>query len=195
MTTYYLRAKAKSPAHNVVFKSGKTFDRIEEFFVAGGDPPGAAFLPPLVGELQYGVKASMLPRLDYLPSFGGVPLFSEAFVQAMSDKLKGEAEFHPCTVLCEQRPFAYFVARLLRKRRLLDYPASGLGEGSAQFQANYLRVDLNEDFLIAREENKRKCYVFVASDAFRTTVEKHRLGVGFTPALVTRGERNEATNA
>ena len=185
MTTYYLKAKVKSPSHNVVFKSGKTFDRIEEFFVAGGDPPGTTFLPPLVGELQDGVTASMLPRLDYLPSFGGVPLFSEAFVQAMGNALKNEAEFHPCTVLCEQRPFAFFVARLLRKAHLLDYPASGVGEGAARFQANYLRPDLNEDFLITREEHELKCYVFVASDAFKTAVERHKLGIGFEPTLVT----------
>lgn len=186
MTTYYLRAKVKSPAHNVVFKSGKTFDRIEEFFVAGDDRPGTTFLPPLVGELQDGARASMLPRLDYLPSFGGVPLFSEAFVQAMGDALKDEAEFHPCTVRCEQTPFSYFVARLLRKTHLLDYPASGIGESAERFQANYLRLDLNQDFLIAREKNKLKCYVFVASDAFRTAAEECHLGIGFEPTLVAR---------
>lgn len=183
MTTYYLRTKAKSSAHNVVFKPGKTFDRIEAFFVAGNDSPGTPFRPPLVGELQPGVKASMLPRLDYLSSFGGVPLFSEDFVRAMGDALTHEVEFHPCTVWCEQQPFAYRVARLLRKAHLLDYPASGLGEGAARFQANYLRPDLSEDFLLAREQSDLKCYVFVASDAFKTAVERHGLGIGFEPTL------------
>lgn len=187
MTIYYLRAKTKSPAHNVVFKPGKTFDRIEAFFVAGNDLPGTKFLPPLVGELQPGIPASMLPRLDYLPSFGGVPLFSEGFVQAMGDVLKGEAEFHPCTVWCEQQPFTYHVARLLRKTHLLDYPASGLGEGAARFQANYLRRNLVEDFLLAREQNDLKCYVFVASDAFKLAVEQHGLAMGFEPVPAVSG--------
>lgn len=183
MTTYYLRAKARSPAHNVVFKPGKAFDRIEAFFVAGNDPPGTQFRPPLAGELQPGVKASMLPRLDYLPSFCGVPLFSEGFVRAMGDVLANEVEFHPCTVWCEQQPFAYRAARLLRKAHLLDYAASGLGEGAALFQANYLRPGLSEDFLLAREQSDLKCYVFVASDAFKIAVELHGLGIGFEPTL------------
>lgn len=184
MTAYYLRAKTKSSAHNVVFKAGKAFDRIEEFFVVGTDPPGTAFVPPLVGQLQDGVKASALPKLDYLPSFGGVPLFSAAFVDALGEQLKDEAEFHPCTVICEQAPYAFFVARLLRRVQLLDYPASGMVEGGPRFQANYLRRDLEADFYLAREQHELKCYVFVAGERFKTAVEQHKLGVGFEPALV-----------
>lgn len=186
MTAYYLKIKAKSPAHNVVFKAGKTFDRIEEFFVTGDDPPGTPFVPPLVGELQAGVKASALPKLDYLPSFGGVPLFSGTFVAALGETLRDEVEFHPCTVHCEGQPFAYFVARLLRKLPLLDYFASGIGEGAARFPANYLRGDLVEDFLLARERHELKCYVFVASDAFKSLVEKHKLGIGFEAAPIAQ---------
>lgn len=182
MTMYYLKARAKSPAHHVVFKAGTVFDRIEAFFVVGDDPPGAVFRPPLVGALQEGVKASQLPKLDYLPSFGGIPLFSEAFVRAMGDTLTGEVAFSPCIVMCEQQSFAYFVARLLRKAQLLDYRASGIGAGAAQFQGNYLRPDLDGDFFLMRERHELKCYVFVASEAFRTMVEAHGLGVGFEPA-------------
>lgn len=184
MTAYYLRAKTKSSAHNVVFKAGKTFDRIEEFFVAGGDPPGTAFVPPLVGQLQDGVKASALPKLDYLPSFGGVPLFSPAFVRSLGEMLKDDVEFHACTVYCEQAPYEYFVARLLRRQQLLDYPASGMVEGGPRFQANYLRRDLETDFLLAREQHELKCYVFVASERFKAAVEQQKLGIGFEPALV-----------
>jgi hypothetical protein len=183
MTAYYLRAKVKSSAHNVVFKAGKTFDRIEEFFVAGDDPPGTPFVAPLVGQLQDGVRATALPKLDYVPSFGGVPLFSPAFVEAMGDTVKAEVEFHPCTITCEQTPFEFFVARLLRRLHLLDYPASGLVEGAGRFQANHLRRDLDDDFLLARERHELKCYVFVASERFKAAVEKHKLGIGFEPAL------------
>jgi len=76
MAVYRLRANARNPSHNVVFKAGKVFDRIEAFFVSGEDPPGTAFRPPLEGMLQPGVRASMLHRLDYLPSFCGIPMFS-----------------------------------------------------------------------------------------------------------------------
>lgn len=184
VTGYYLRAKTKSSAHNVVFKAGKVFDRIEEFFVVGSDPPGTPFVPPLVGQLQEGVKASALPKLDYLPSFGGVPLFSPAFVRTLGEQLKDEVEFHPCTVICEQVPYEFFVARLLRRLPLLDYPASGMIEGGPRFQANYLRRDLEPDFFLAREQHELKCYVFIASERFKAMVEQHKLGIGFEAALV-----------
>ncbi len=184
MPFYYLKSQARSPAHHVVFKAGAVFDRIEAFFVVGSDPPGTAFRPPLTGALQDGVKASQLPKLDYLPSFGGVPLFSESFVRSMGGALRNEVEFFPCTVLCGQQPFTYFVARLLRKAHLLDYPASGIGEGAARFQANTLRPDVEEDFFLAREHRELKCYVFVASGAFKAAVAAHGLGIGFEPAPV-----------
>lgn len=184
MTVYYLKTKARSSAHNVVFKAGKAFDRIEEFFVAGDDPPGTRFLPPLVGELQYGVKASVLPTLDYLPSFGGLPLFSPTFVRALGEELRHDIDFHPCTVQCEQEPFAFFAARLLRKVHLLDYRASGLAPETARSRSNFLRGDLHADFLVARERHPLKCYVFVASGAFKEAVEHHRLKIGFERAAV-----------
>jgi hypothetical protein len=182
MTVYYLRAKSKSPAHNVVFKAGKTFDRIEEFFVTGNDPPGTPFVPPLIGEVQSGVTAATLPRLDYLPSFGGVPVFSPRVVAELGDIVKNDVEFHACRVLCEGEPHELYVARLLRRLHLLDYPSSGLGEGAARFQSNFIRSDLAEDFLLAREQHELKCYVFVASESFKAEVEKRKLGIAFEPA-------------
>jgi hypothetical protein len=184
VTVHYLRAKVKSSAHNVVFKAGKVFDRIEEFFVVGNDPPGTPFVPPLVGQLQDGVKAASLAALDYLPSFGGVPLFSPKFVHVMGELLKNEVEFHPCSVICEETSHEFFVARLLQRRHLLDYPSSGLGEGAGRFQSNFIRSDLDEDFLLAREQHELKCYVFVASERFKQAVEKLKLGIAFNPAAV-----------
>lgn len=184
MSGYYLRARTRASAHSVVFKAGKVFDRIEEFFVAGSDPAGTLFVPPLVGQLQEGVRASALPKLDYLPSFGGVPLFSPAFVRVLGEPLKDEVEFHPCTVICAQAPYEFFVARLLRRVQLLDYPASGMVEGGPRFQANCLRRDLEPDFFLAREQHELKCYVFIASERFKTAAEQHKLGIGFEPVPV-----------
>lgn len=184
MTTYYLRVKSKSPAHNVVFKAGKTFDRIEEFFVTGNDPTGTPFGPPLIGEVQSGVTPAALPKLDYLPSFGGVPIFSSRVVAELGDTLKNEVEFHSCRVLCDGEPNEMYVARLLRRMHLLDYSSSGLGGGTARFQSNFIRPDLDENFLLAREQHELKCYVFVGSERFKAEVEKRKLGIAFDPAAV-----------
>lgn len=184
MAVYRLKANARSPSHNVVFKAGKVFDRIDAFFVSGDDPPGTAFRPPLEGTLQPGVRASALHRLDYLPSFGGIPLFSAAFVQALGDVLRTEVEFHPCTVLCEDRPHEWYIARLLRRVHLLAPASSDTGDGAMRSQADCLRADLHEDFFLARERNELKCHVFVASDAFRAETGRHGLHMGFVPMPV-----------
>lgn len=152
MAIYRLKAIARSPSHNAVFKAGKAFDRIEAFFVSGEDPPGTAFRPPLEGTLQPGVRAPMLHRLDYLPSFCGIPMFSAAFVQAMGDVLRNEVELHPCSVLSEDRPYDGYIAWLLRGVCLLEPIAPGSGDGALRSQRNYLHRPARERLPGMREE-------------------------------------------
>jgi hypothetical protein len=185
MAIYRLKAIARSPSHNAVFKAGKAFDRIEAFFVSGEDPPGTAFRPPLEGTLQPGVRAPMLHRLDYLPSFCGIPMFSAAFVQAMGDVLRNEVELHPCTS-CAKTDRTTGTSRgccegYACSNRSHRAPAMAPCDRSA-----ITCTDLHENVFLACEKSDRSCHVFVAGDAFKAEVDQHGLRMGVEPALVAR---------
>lgn len=179
MTFFYLRPKVKSPAHHIVLPAGKAFDRIEEFFTVSNSPSGTPFIPPIHGHTQEGITLDNFSQQDYLPGFCGLPFFSPRFVEAMSDILKNEVEFYPCTLTCEGTPHKFYLARLLNRLQLLDYAASGLGDKP---HPNFIRHDLVEDFYLAREEHTLKCYAFVCSTAFKTEITKLGLKVAFEPA-------------
>lgn len=180
---YFLNCKIKSPAHHIVLPAGKAFDRIEDFFIAGNAPAGTPFLPPIVGQVQDGITPTNLPKQDYLPGFVGLPFFSPRFVEAMTTTLQNEVEFHPCTIMCDGIAHPFFLARILNRMQLLDYEASNLNGPASQSRGNILRPNLPQDFFLAREEHPLKCYVFIASEKFKTAVNKHKLHLGFAPTI------------
>ncbi len=175
VSTFYLRGKSRAFAKNVVFKAGKTADRLDDFFVSGKSAPKTPYLPPILGSMQEGVPIKKLLKMDYLPSFGGIPIFSLRFVEQMSKQLADEAEFFDCKVFCDGTSTTFFVAKLLRRMHLLEYEKSGVFRDEITFLRNVVRTDLASSFWIAREEHPLKCYVFVVSEQFR--VEALRLGL------------------
>jgi hypothetical protein len=181
MTLYLLKTKVQSPAHHIMFPAGKTLDRIEEFFVAGNAAADTPYRAPLVGQAQEGITSDILKRQDYLPGFVGLPFFSPRYVAALSESLKHEVEFHPCTIICEGKEHPYFLARLLKRLPLLNYEASNLNGPTIAFQGNFLRPNLTESFYLAREEHPLKCHVIIASEKFKTLTTQHKLSIGFTP--------------
>ena len=75
MTLYYLKTNVKSAENAVLYSQGKIYDAIYDFAVSGTLQSDQ--LPKnLYGKCQPGIGANELKRLDYLHSFGGVPIFS-----------------------------------------------------------------------------------------------------------------------
>jgi hypothetical protein len=178
MKTYFVRAKTKAAAHNVVFKAGKTFDRLDEFFVRDNQP-GQIFVPPIVGEVQEGISLAKFKELDYFPAFGGIPVFSQRFVETMSEAVALKIEFHKCLLTCENESNTFYVGKLLKRSRLVDHEKSGTFDEINRFKSLAIRATIDDEFLIAREVEPLKAYVFVAKQEFVDLVSKFRLQIAF----------------
>jgi hypothetical protein len=178
MTTYFLRARTKAAAHNVVFKAGKTSDRLEDFFVLDSRS-SQVFFPPIVGNVQDGISSAKFRELDYLPAFNGIPIFSKRFVDTLSKFLQGEIEFHECLLHCEGLQEKFFVGKLLKRSHLVDHEKSGTFDEINRFKSLAIRRVIDENFLIAREMEPLKAYVFVAQQGFVDLVNRFRLKIDF----------------
>lgn len=171
MKFYKLRSTIQSPAHYVELKSGKTFDRMRQFFVEDATP-GQKYIPPIIGYVQEGVTLKRFLQVDFFPCDGGIPFFSRRFVDIMGPVLSEEMEFHEGTLVhCEGATETFFAGKTLRKVAIIDY------DKSRKYDTFY-RKDIGGFDWIAREEG---LYIstYVVTQRFVDFVKRKRLKVGF----------------
>jgi hypothetical protein len=176
MKLYHARTRLKAPANALIYPPGKIYDAVHGYAVAGrldaGDLPDN-----LIARCQDGLSKSDLSRLDYLHSFGGIPVFSNRFLDAMGE-LDGEIEYRKTQVLMGGERFEFNIGRILNRMTLIDYEKSGIGTGDFLASTYFLR-NLASGFLIARERNPLCQSVFAVTEDFVNLAGKHRLHILF----------------
>ena len=131
--------------------------------------------------MQEGISAERIAKLDYLESFGSIPIFSGRFVTAMRGVLSREVEFFECTIMCEGQSFQFFAAKLLKRLQLIEYEKSGVSEEKISSLPDIVLRTFEDSFLIAREKNPLRAYVLIVTDEFRTEAAKYQLQMDFSP--------------
>lgn len=176
MKLFHARTNVKAPANALIYPPGKIYDAVHGYAVAASLQAEA--LPQnLIARCQDGLSKSDLSRLDYLHSFGGIPVFSNRFLDAMGE-LGGEIEYRKTQVLMGGERFEFNIGRVLNRMALVDYEKSGIGNGNFLAGTYFLR-DLAPGFLIARERNPLCQSVFAVTEDFVNLAGKHRLHILF----------------
>ncbi len=183
MQTYRLKTNHKSPAHFVIFKHGKTYDRIFEMFVSNTTPPNDIRFP-ITGEMQDGVTFERLQKLDFCESFGGIVLFSNKFVAAMQTLLTDNLLFYPCTIVCEGKSTAFNIGYIIKHLTISDAEKSGFNASNCRFMPITFLTEFSQDFLIARESHPMGNNAFVVTELCKQMIEKAKLNVKFEPTFL-----------
>lgn len=175
MQTYRLKTNHKSPAHFVIFKHGKTTDRIIKLFVENTTTPNDIRFP-LIGEIQDGVTFERLQTLDFCEGFCGIALFSNKFMVAMQNHLQQELLFYPCQIICEGKPTAFNMGFINKRLSLVNCEKSDLNR-TQLFVPLTFYANIDAPFLIARDLVVNHAYV--VSEQAKQLIKKAKLNVAF----------------
>ena len=176
MRLYYLRTSVKSVANAAIYPNGKIYDAVYDFAVAGTLEKKS--LPKkLVAKCQDGISASDLKNLDYLHSYGGIPIFSNKLLDSLKD-LASEICLTKTTIIADGVGAEFNIAKILKREQLVNYQKSGIG--TANFMAGtYFNRKPEINFLIARDGNPLCQSVFAVSDKFKKLALENNLNVIF----------------
>ena len=173
---YHLKTNVKSPSSAVVYPEGKIYNTIYDFAVAG-KITGDALPVNLIGRCQSGISAEQLTKLDYLHSFGGIPIFSNKLIEIFGE-ISTDLTCIRTTLISGSVEFEFNIVKIIKRTQLVDYARSGIGSGNF-LHGTYFRNDINLDFLIARENNPLCQSIFAVSERFKKIALKHKVNVLF----------------
>lgn len=135
------------------------------------------------GIAQKGFTHKLLAQTDFLINarFGGIPVFSERFMERTNQYLSDKINFYPCQILLNEKSYNFFLCRVKHIMPIIDYEKSGymmLSDGSKIVdEPIIIKEDVDEDLLIVRDSTYKS--IIVVSDLFKQIVENEKLNVGF----------------
>ena len=113
--------------------------------------------------------------------FGGIPLFSQRFMERTKQYLSGKIDFHPCQILLNDVTYVFYLGRIKCIKPIIDYEKSGyriLTDGSRILsEPKVIKDSIDEEMLIVRDAIYKS--TFAVSELFKRMVEKEKLNVGF----------------
>ena len=179
---YNLECELDHPANRVDFKSSR--DRVVDYFVyRKGDGKFLSFVT-LLAVAQEGHTHATLAETDYVEGSGGIPLFSERFVDNVGNAIDTDVKFHKCIVECRGRNFQFLAGQTLQTRELVDVTRSSyhtLTDGSQILERAIYRTDISSDFLLARERTEPSR--LLASKKLRELALSSGLKIRFLPPI------------
>lgn len=176
MRLFYTRTNTSSPANALIYAEGKTYDAIYKYSVAGTLASGD-LSENLVARCQSGLSEADVLKADFLHAFGGIPVFSDRFLDVMHEAGK-EIEYIRTHVVVGGRKLQFNLGKILNRVEMLNYEKSGIGTDNF-LAGTHFRSDLKPGFLIAREANPLCQSVFAVSDAFVALARKNALNIHF----------------
>lgn len=135
------------------------------------------------GIAQKGFTHNLLSKTDYLINtrFGGIPIFSERFMEKTSQYLSDKIDFYSCKILLNKEYYNFYIGRIRHILPIIDYEKSGyrqLANGDKILsEPTIIKEDVDERLLIVRDSTYKS--IFVVSDLFKQIVEKEKLQIGF----------------
>ncbi|TVZ41659.1 hypothetical protein P886_1007 [Alteromonadaceae bacterium 2753L.S.0a.02] len=171
---YFPRVKLNKDYINVEFTRDE--DALCDFFVESI----TSTLPEnIIFKTQKGITAKNINSLDYLEVYLNIPLFSERFVGACDDLLKGDMEFYTCKVDCDGREYSWFVGKSLVVADLVNSEASSFRGRPPNVMIEMPPVFNKNlpDFYFARDTEYRD--TLIVSEKLRSVVESKKLAVDF----------------
>ena len=135
------------------------------------------------GIAQKGFTHKLLSQTDYLINarFGGIPVFSERFIERTRLYLSDKISFYPCQILLNNKSYNFFLCRIKQIMPVIDYEKSGyriLSDGNKIVdEPIIIKENVNEELLIVRDSTYKS--KIIVSNLFKKIVEKEQLNVGF----------------
>lgn len=183
MTLYHLTPQIRQPDKFVVFGAERAWKRARELLIEGsGKPPHPG--EKLRARTQEGIWRAELTDIDFIHSFGGIPIFSRRFKEEIPTDLFEQLEFHAIDIDCEGSCLQMFAARVRNRIQLVDYEATGVFREPSQFLPFRLLPGINENFLIARDTHALCQHVYVVTSRFKALAQELKLKIGFREALI-----------
>lgn len=183
MTLYHLTPQIRQPERFVVFGADRAWKRARELLIEGSEKPPHPS-EKLRARTQEGILRSELTEIDFIHSFGGIPIFSRRFKEEIPPGLSEQLEFHPIDVDCEGSSVQMLAARVRTRIQLVDYEASGVFREPSQFLPFRLLPGIDENLLIARDTHALCQHVYVVTSRFKALAQDLRLKIGFREALI-----------
>lgn len=124
------------------------------------------------GIAQKGFTHKLLSQTDYLINarFGGIPVFSERFIERTRLYLSDKISFYPCQILLNNKSYNFFLCRIKQIMPVIDYEKSGyriLSDGNKIVESRTIN---NSSLTFS---------LIIISNLFKKIVEKEQLNVGF----------------
>ena len=135
------------------------------------------------GIAQKGFTHKLLSQTDYLINarFGGIPVFSERFIERTRLYLSDKISFYPCQILLNNKSYNFFLCRIKQIMPVIDYEKSGyriLSDGNKIVdEPIIIKENVDEELLIVRDSTYKS--KIIVSNLFKKIVEKEQLNVGF----------------
>ena len=135
------------------------------------------------GIAQKGFTHKLLSQTDYLINarFGGIPVFSERFIERTRLYLSDKISFYPCQILLNNKSYNFFLCRIKHIMPVIDYEKSGyriLSDGNKIVdEPIIIKENVDEELLIVRDSTYKS--KIIVSNLFKKIVEKEQLNVGF----------------
>ena len=107
-------------------------------------------------------------------------LFSEKFIKTLGCQLEQDMQFIPCKLICENRSFKWYAARIKRRVSVIDEKASvyrKLMDGQKVIKFARYRKDVNVSFFIAEDTIYTSYYV--VTELFKELCEKNNIYIKF----------------
>ena len=159
-----------------------------EFFVLNKDSKIMNYIR-LRAKGQRGLTGKMLESLDYLQPLGwNIPVFSNRFVDKLSDSLRNCLGFYPCSIYNKTGgEYEFYFGRILNILPVIDEEKSGyrlLTDGSKIIdEPVIIRQEIDESLLMVRDLNEPATPV--VSSLFKQMVEENNLKIKFRDTSCT----------
>lgn len=160
-----------------------SYDKLSRYFFSDIEDEKYIVNVKFSGVAQKGFTHQLLAQADYLENsrFGGIPLFSQRFMERTKQYLSGKIDFHPCQILLNDVTYVFYLGRIKCIKPIIDYEKSGyriLTDGSRILsEPKVIKASIDEKMLIVRDATYKS--TFVVSELFKQMVEKEKLKVGF----------------
>jgi hypothetical protein len=160
-----------------------SYDKMTKYFFSDIEDKKYIDNVKFSGVAQKGLTHKLLSQTDYLKNarFGGIPLFSERFMEKTNQYLSDKINFYPCQILLNEESYNFHLCRVKHIMPIIDYEKSGyrmLTDGSKILsEPIIIKEDIDEKLLIVRDSTYKS--TFVVSDLFKQIVENEKLKIGF----------------
>ena len=164
----------------------ETYDLLYGFFCLDKGEEKEIIKKGLTFVAQKGYTLKNIDKTDYIKSPLAF-LFSERFVSRLGKILEQDMQFFPCTLICGNKEFKWYAARIKRRLPIIDEEASTYYEdpedGERDIDSARYRTDITTPFFIA-EDSVWDCY-YAVSELFKELCEKNDILIEFdTPEIL-----------